>query len=39
VEMDGIRKVLEENAMAQMTMASPIQRLAEGQLGHTKEAA
>jgi amino acid transporter len=39
VEMDGIRKVLEETAMAPMTMASPVQRLSEGPLGTTKEAA
>ena len=38
-EIDGIRNVLEETAMAPMLTASPIQRLAEGQLGNTKEAA
>jgi len=39
-EIDGIRKVLEETAMAPMVSVSPaIQHLAEGQLGPTKEAA
>jgi amino acid transporter len=39
VEMDGIRKLLEETAMTPMLTASPMQRVAEGQLGHSKEAA
>ena len=39
VEIDGIRKVLEETAMGPLPTASPIQRLAEGQLRPTKEEA
>jgi amino acid transporter len=39
MEMDNIRKVLEESAMAPMIAASPVQRLSEGPLGTTKEAA
>ena len=39
VEIDGIRKVLEETAMAPMQVSLPIQRVAEGQFDSTKGAA
>jgi amino acid transporter len=40
MEMDGIRKVLEETTMAPMLAASrPAQQVAEGQIGSSKEAA
>jgi len=39
VEIDGIRKVLEETAMAPMPVSLPIQRVAEGQFDSTKGAA